>query len=122
MEKELTFRKLEKQIGREEKDHQALIKREKLDNTKNNMRSISHFGESRIDVSRFETIKEPFNPEKMISFDKDNDDLWDAYEAKIWKKESKPTHNTLEDILSKRISKGTSIISKMNSERSLLYE
>jgi len=38
-------------------------------------------------VSRFETIKEPaFNPEKMISFEKDKDDLWDAYEAKIWKK------------------------------------
>ena len=63
------------------------MRREKLDKTKNNMRSISHFGESRVDVSRFETIKEPaFNPEKMISFDKDNDDLWDAYEAKIWKK------------------------------------
>ena len=47
-------------------------------------------------MSQFETKKEPsFNPENLITFEKDHDDLWNAYEAKIWKKEAKKSGNTL---------------------------
>lgn len=36
-----------------------------------------------------------FNPEKFITIEKDNDNLWDAYEAKIWKKEDTSSINIL---------------------------
>ena len=83
---------------------------------KDNIRSISNLGGSRFEASRVQrTIEPSFNPQKFIGIEKDNDDLWDAYEAKIWKKEPQSTNKTLEGILSKRIKKGTSIINKINS-------
>ena len=53
IEKELTFRKLEKRIGREEKDQRALVRRERLEGGRDNVRSISNLGSSRLEVSRF---------------------------------------------------------------------
>lgn len=36
-----------------------------------------------------------FNPELLIGEEKSKDALWDAYEAKIWRREDKGSNNIL---------------------------
>lgn len=87
MKKELQYKKLEKQIVRETKDHEALVKREKLQQSKVNARSISNLQNSRLTNNQKQPAQEfKLNLEHLVGQQKEKDRLWDAYEAKIWRK------------------------------------
>jgi hypothetical protein len=48
MKRELEYRKLEKQVEKEEKDHKVLVKKEKIEHSRINTRSISNLTYSKV--------------------------------------------------------------------------
>lgn len=82
IEKELDYRRLQKAIAREEKDRSTLNARQLSSRL-----PVKNIRSSKLSFVDLEPIRDSnFNPEKLIVGDSQHDHLWEAYEAKIWKR------------------------------------